>query len=498
MLRTVCFSSLVLLLCLAGGPVWGDKKSVNPDIVALEAAMQSAIEEAEPAIACLLISRSEKYAKEFDQGPSEDKPGILGDFDVNKVPFQIERNRIRVEGDKRKLAEKLDLSNPDYIPESFGSGVVIDDKKGLVLTHYHVIRGATKIYARFKGGKGSYANILAADPRSDLAVLDLIKKPQQIKAIKLGDGGTVRKGQIVLSIANPFAAGFHDGSPSASWGIVSNVRRRSTKVTKEKDLTKTLHHYGTLLQTDCRLNAGCSGGALIDLHGELIGLTTALAGITGSDVPGGFAVPMDTGMQRIVAVLKKGQEVDYGMLGVNLDLVPRGKGARLTIVCASSPAAKAGLQVGDMIVKVNSKDINQNDDLFLALGMAQAGDTVKLVYARTVGGVTEQKETKATLVKFLVIGKIIARNRPSFRGLRVDYTSLRVQNERGGAIPPGIWVREVKPKSHAAAAALKTGDIITKVNDEKVATPGQFYRIVKRLKGTVQLTLDNGKVVKIR
>src|SRR5262249_7769820 len=157
---TVCFFSLVLLLGLASGPARGEKKTVNPDVVALQAAMQTAIEEAEPSIACLLISRSEKYAREFGEGPSEDSPGILGDFDYTRVPYQSVR--FKQKGPKRELAEKLDLSNPDYIPESFGSGVVIDDKKGLVLTHYHVIRGATKIYARFKGGKGSYANILAA------------------------------------------------------------------------------------------------------------------------------------------------------------------------------------------------------------------------------------------------------------------------------------------------------------------------------------------------
>src|SRR5262249_28316236 len=160
---------------------------------------------------------------------------------------------------------------------------------------------------------------------------------------------------------------------------------------------------------------------------------------------------------------------DYGLLGVNLEPTPRGKGARLTNVSASSPAAKAGLQAGDLIVKVDGKDIHHNDDLFLALGMAQAGETVKLEVARSVGGVIEQKETKATLAKFLVSGKIIARNRPSFRGLRVDYTSLLVQ-EPGflRAMPPGVWVREVKPRSRAAAY-FKTGDIITRVNDETIS-----------------------------
>src|SRR5437868_10417166 len=109
------------------------------------------------------------------------------------------------------------------MPRSIGSGVVIDTD-GLVLTNYHVVQEATKIFVRLPGGKGSYADIHAADPRSDLAVLRLQSPVGRLRAIKLGDGGKAKRGQLVLSLANPFAAGFRDGSPSASWGIVSNIR----------------------------------------------------------------------------------------------------------------------------------------------------------------------------------------------------------------------------------------------------------------------------------
>ena len=134
----------------------------------------------------------------------------------------------------------------------------------------------------------------AADSRSDLAVLAL-DKPVAVKAIKVGNGDAVEKGDYVLSLSNPFAAGFRDGSPSASWGIISNVRRRVPGSAREEDRGKSLHQYGTLLQTDARLNLGCSGGALIDLNGNLIGLTTSTAAISGGEVPGGFAVPIERG-----------------------------------------------------------------------------------------------------------------------------------------------------------------------------------------------------------
>src|SRR5262249_52780164 len=158
---------------------------------------------------------------------------------------------------------------------------------------------ATKVYVRVpvKGGSaGSYADIHAADPRSDLAVLRLIQPPERLTAVTFGDGGKVRKGDWVIALANPYAAGFRDGSPSAPWGIVSNLRRRAPGGYRETDATKTLHHYGTLIQTDARLNLGCSGGALLNLDGELIGLTTSLAALTGGEGAGGYAVPMDANL----------------------------------------------------------------------------------------------------------------------------------------------------------------------------------------------------------
>src|SRR5262249_44195655 len=161
----------------------------------------------------------------------------------------------------------------------------------LVLTNAHVVQKATKIFVRLPGGRGSWANIHASDPRSDLAVLQLIRPPEGLKAIRIGDGSKLRKGSFILSLANPCAAGRRDGSASASWGIVSNIRRRAAGMTTDVDRARlTLHHLGTLMQTDVRLHVGCSGGALLNLDGELVGITTSLAALSGGETPGGFAV----------------------------------------------------------------------------------------------------------------------------------------------------------------------------------------------------------------
>src|SRR5439155_21443126 len=188
--------------------------------------------------------------------PPPDNPGKLGGFELRFGNSAAEKEH--------------DLANPANVPESYGSGVVIDDQ-GHVITAYHVIRDATKIYVRLPGGKGCYADIHAADARADLAVLQLIGlRPS--KFLALGDGGKVKAGQIVLSIANPFAAGFRDGQPSASWGIVSSLRRKAAsqppqteesrgvvgprgQPEDERSRTKPLHQFHTLPQTDVRLNA---------------------------------------------------------------------------------------------------------------------------------------------------------------------------------------------------------------------------------------------------
>src|SRR5262249_37172753 len=151
------------------------------------------------------------------------------------------------------------------------------------------------------------------------AVLRLLDhKLAPLKEIKLGDGGAVKKGQFVLALANPFAAGFRDGSPSVSWGMLSNVQRRADVGAPEEqpNLPRPLYQLGVLLQTDARLNLGCSGGALLNLHGEMVGLTTARAAISGFETAGGFAMPLDGNLKRIIVKLRQGFEVEDGFLGV--------------------------------------------------------------------------------------------------------------------------------------------------------------------------------------
>ncbi len=470
----------------------GDEKA-GKTLKDLENAFVSAIAKAKPTVVCILISRSDDY-RLLGTVPTQDYAGRLGGFDAQ--PFLTVSK-----GDKSKeeRIRRLNMADEDHIPEAYGSGVILDTK-GLILTNYHVVRDATKVFVRVPGGKGSYADVLAADPRSDLAVLKLLNPPAGLKAVKMGRGEDVEAGNLVVAVSNPYAAGFADGSPSADWGVISNLRRRvADKQMREDERVKPLVYYGTLIQTSTRINFGCSGGALLNLDGELIGLITSVAAITGSDTPGGFAVPMNATFRKIIDRLKEGKEVEYGFLGVSFD--PQNNtdplGVRIIGVAGDSPAQKAGLRDGQYIVKIDGMAITNRDDLFLAIGAALAGSTIRLDVAETRGGVS--RPLTATLAKFHYPGKVIARDiPPAVGGLRVDWSStLSRGGPHAGSIPKGVVIREIIPGSPAEKAKLRVDTIITRVNGRTVLTPAEYYSEVIGATGPIELTLSNDDKVKL-
>jgi serine protease Do len=449
------------------------------EAVALQKHIHKLIDAAEPSVACVLVSRSDKYRDLGDPPKSEHQLG----------PFQPLRPRF---GDaaRKELLRQLDLANPETVPEMYGSGVVIDDR-GLVLTNYHVIEGAKKIYIRLPGpGRGSYADIMAADQRSDLAVLKMLQPPVDLTAVPFGDGGKVRKGDWVISLANPFAAGFRDGSPSADLSIIANLRRRVPGPSDEVKRSKPLAQYGTLIQTGARLHPGTSGGALLNLNGELIGLTTSLAAVAGSDTPAGYAIPIDANVKKMIEVLKRGEEVEYGFLGVtvNPDARDPGPGVRILDVAAGMPAARAGLMPRDVVMSINGIAVREQDDLFLNIAAALAGSEVDIEVRRP--GFANTRTFKARLAKSSHQEKVIASSRPrSVFGLRVDYSSTLAMES--GA-PEGVLVKEVEPGS-AAEKKLKdwmarASLIVVAVDGQPVPTPAEFYRLTAS-KGTVTLDI---------
>ncbi|MEK6234581.1 MAG: trypsin-like peptidase domain-containing protein, partial [Planctomycetales bacterium] len=220
-------------------------------------------------------------------------------------------------------------SEPDFIPSRFGTGVIIDST-GKILTNYHVVdeffsRDENEIVGDVEDKlivwtherRPYNAHVLAADPRSDLAGLQLdfkddrVRKAANLTPIPMGDGSAVKKGQFVIALGNPHAIA-RDGSPSASWGIVANVARKLDPGPGIKPNGEPkrwmLYHHGQMIQTDAKLNLGTSGGALINLRGEMIGLTSSLAALAGFDQAAGYAIPVNESFRWIVDRLKDGKE----------------------------------------------------------------------------------------------------------------------------------------------------------------------------------------------
>src|SRR5262249_8500821 len=177
------YLALALPWLLLTAPARADDRRVPPEVLALQEAVEKVIERAEPSIACILVSRSEEYAKEeFQAAPPDPANGKLGRFDSKPLLDKFGPDDVR-----RRQILKYDLSYPSTVPESHGSGVVLDAGLGMGLPNAPVVRNAPKIFIRLPGGAGSWADIHASDPRSDLAVLRLLEPPTGLKALPLID-----------------------------------------------------------------------------------------------------------------------------------------------------------------------------------------------------------------------------------------------------------------------------------------------------------------------
>src|SRR5262245_35256420 len=235
---------------------------------------------------------------------------------AEKSVVAIARVRHEAPGAELPRTERRDPFDPAFIPNEFGAGVVID-AKGLIVTAAHVLGNVREAdYYVWISRKPYPAKVKAADPWLDLAVLQI--DAVNLKPITFGNARDLKKGQFVIALGNPYAIA-KDGQPSASWGIISNLQRQAPAPrtgTRPSETGETLHHWGTPIQTDARLELGSSGGALVNLKGEMVGLTTSLAALYGYERPGGFALPVDDDFRRALDTLKTGRLPDYGFLGV--------------------------------------------------------------------------------------------------------------------------------------------------------------------------------------
>ena len=406
---------------------------------------------------------------------------------------------------------------PDNAAAIVGAGVIIDEA-GLVLTQYLCVHEGDIHFVTTADRMTYPATIRAADARSGLAVLAIDAKsspaadvakpaPSRFPAIRFGDADSLRKGQFVISIGNPFAIKA-DGQATASWGIVANLAQKAPAGANlndspgpANDYRTTLHHLGTLIQTDAKLGWSAGGGALVNLRGELVGLTTTAATIAGHEQPAGYAIPMNAAFRRIINTLKDGREVQYGMLGVGFGQQPfeasgaRGSQLVLLQVYPGSPAARAGLAAGDSVTQIGGKPVRDFDDVLLAVSLLPPASTTSVTYVRGGRPATAQ----LTLAKLAPSGRNIVTKWPErWRGMRVDYALALgaadlAQAVASGAYDPNgcVLVRDVEEGSVAWKAGVRKGMFINKIGGQRVSTPAEFHAATRKVGPTfdVHLTL---------
>ena len=343
-----------------------------------------------------------------------------------------------------------------------GSGVIVDARKGYVLTNFHVIDEASEITVSLYDRRVFTAKVVGKDERTDIALLQI--DPKALTQMPIGDSDDMKVGDYVVAIGNPFTLGH-----TVTQGIVS-AKGRATGVEGQDG-------FEDFIQTDAAINPGNSGGALINLKGELIGINTAIFG-PGGNIGIGFAIPTNM-VKTVMAQLIEFGEVRRGVIGVaikdmdpelakNLD-VERAEGALIMSVVKGSPAEKAGIKGGDVVIELDGKPLHSSTELRNRLGLTQVGTTVNLTVLRD----KQRRDVKVTIAK-APTDQVLAKldDRPALEG--ASYSTADA-----GDKTKGVKVTGVEQNSKAAQIGLKPGDIIVAVNRKSVSNIDEFKLAMK-------------------
>ncbi|NRQ43381.1 Do family serine endopeptidase [Rheinheimera sp. YQF-2] len=352
--------------------------------------------------------------------------------------------------------------------KGLGSGVVIDAAKGYIVTNNHVIQDANDIEVRLKDGRTFKAKKLGADPESDIALLQI--EAENLIQIPLANSDKTRVGDFAVAIGNPFGL-----EQTVTSGIISALGRGGLGIEGLEDF----------IQTDAAINSGNSGGALVNLRGELIGINTAILGPNGGNIGIGFAIPANM-MKNLVDQIVEYGEIRRGSLGirggdVNADLTEAmnlsvSRGAFVNEVLPDSAAEEAGLKSGDVIISMNGNKINSFIELRAKVGTLGAGREAKL------GILRDGKERTVTVkLQELASGQVAANQmHPMLDGAELTNTD------------GGVKVEAVSNNSAAAQIGLLPDDIIVGVNRQRVTNLAELRKALENRSGVAALNIQRG------
>lgn len=354
---------------------------------------------------------------------------------------------------------------------ALGSGVIIDAAKGYVVTNNHVVDKASVIKVQLSDGRKFDAKVVGKDPRSDIALIQ-IQDPKNLTAIKLADSDTLRVGDYTVAIGNPFGLG-----ETVTSGIVSALGRSGLNA----------ENYENFIQTDAAINRGNSGGALVNLNGELIGINTAILAPDGGNIGIGFAIPSNMVKNLTAQMVEYGQvkRGELGILGTELSSelakamkVDAQRGAFVSQVLPNSSAAKAGIKAGDVITSLNGKPISSFAALRAQVGTMPIGSKISLGLLREGKPVTVSLELQQSSQNQVDSSTI-------FSGIEGAEMSNKGQDK-------GVVVNNVKANSPAAMIGLKKGDVIVGANQQAIKNIAELRKILDSKPSVLALNIQRG------
>lgn len=358
--------------------------------------------------------------------------------------------------------------------QALGAGVVIDAAKGYVVTNNHVVDNANKIQVKLSDGWRYDAKVIGKDMSSDIALLQL-KGFKNLIAIKMADSDQLRVGDYAIAIGNPYGLG-----EAATSGIVSALGRNGLNI----------ENYENFIQTDAAINRGNSGGALVNLNGELIGINTAILAPDGGNIGIGFAIPSNM-VKNLTAQMVEYGQVKRGELGIkgtelnselaNAMKIAAQRGAFVNEVVPKSSAAKAGIKAGDVIVTINGKAISSFASFRAEIGTLPIGSKMALGIIRDGKSITLDATLEQSTQTQIESGNIYT----GIEGAELSNTQIGAQK--------GIKVDNVKSGSAAARIGLKRGDVILGVNQQPIQNLGELRKILDSSPPVLALNIQRGE-----
>lgn len=389
------------------------------------------------------------------------------------------------------------------MPESrgtvLGSGVIINGKEGYIVTNNHVVDKAEDIFVDLVDGREVIAEVIGTDPQSDIAVLKV--NADNLGKATIGNSDKLRIGEWVLAIGSPFSENL-DHTVSA--GIVS-AKGRSNIIGGTQ--------YEDFIQTDAAINPGNSGGALVNLKGELVGINTAIAtdGFSRSNAGVGFAIPVNLVMRIVEDLLEYGK-VTRAYLGVYIQPVDptlakalgmkTPDGALVTGVDIGTPAEKAGIEEGDVIIRLDDTEIRDNAHLRNVVSSSRPGNRHELTIIR------DKKEKELTVVlaerpddeTIAATDQDDSEDETGRSGIAVAELSSNAANRYDIKVDSGVLITRVDPRSNAARVDIRPGDVIIRVGETEIGNVGDYRRALKEYKkgDTILIRISRGEVLLFR